>query len=396
MSVLQYLDACMEGHSGRETARVEDGAVRLIRRGAGMLTGAIGRWAGLGPYYAMFPMRFAVATVRYYSPAGGAVLDPFAGRGTSIYAAAATGRRGLGIEVHPAGWIYGETKLRPANLRSVLDRLAQIGAISESVPDTRLQRLSEFFHWCFCKEVLRFLLAARRELDWRSTRADRTLMAFILNYLHNSDDRGLSNQMHQAKSMAPDYSVEWWKSRGMTPIKKDPVFFLGPRIAWRYRHGAGVFKGVRIQHADAMRALPQLARTHARFDLLFTSPPYYNVANYHSDQWLRLWMLGGPCRPKKRSHISKGSFDNYSRYQQLLCSVFERAAPLLRRGAAVYVRTDAREQTLLATSDALKHAFPRKRIRIVEQPFEAETQTALFGDRKKKPGEVDLVISAVR
>jgi hypothetical protein len=33
------------------------------------------------------------------------------------------------------------------------------------------------------------------------------------------------------------------------------------------------------------------------FDLLFTSPPYYGVVTYHSDQWLRGWLLGGEPRP---------------------------------------------------------------------------------------------------
>src|SRR5258708_17934373 len=83
----------------------------LKRRGEGKLTGVLGRWAGLGPYYAMFPMEFALRTIQRYCPQGGRVLDPFAGRGTSIFAAAASGRSGTGIEVHPAGWLYGCVKL---------------------------------------------------------------------------------------------------------------------------------------------------------------------------------------------------------------------------------------------------------------------------------------------
>ncbi len=54
---------------------------------------ALGRWAPIGPYYAMFPLSFAFETVAHYCPVGGAVLDPFAGRGSSIYAAVTQGRR---------------------------------------------------------------------------------------------------------------------------------------------------------------------------------------------------------------------------------------------------------------------------------------------------------------
>ncbi len=36
----------------------------LKRKGEGKLTGFLGRWAGLGPYYAMFPMEFARTTIQ--------------------------------------------------------------------------------------------------------------------------------------------------------------------------------------------------------------------------------------------------------------------------------------------------------------------------------------------
>ena len=83
-------------------------------------------------------------------------------------------------------------------------------------------------------------------------------------------------------------------------------------------------------------------------------------------------------------------------YQNLLYGVFSRSARLLKPSAAVYVRTDAREFTLLATFNALQQAFPGRKIQVREQPFQGKTQTELFGDKGKKPGEVDLIISARR
>ncbi|OQY27559.1 MAG: hypothetical protein B6244_10290 [Candidatus Cloacimonetes bacterium 4572_55] len=38
-----------------------------------------------------------------------------------------------------------------------------------------------------------------------------------------------------------------------------------------------------------------------RFSLLFTSPPYYSVTDYYADQWLRLWLLGGPENPNRNT-----------------------------------------------------------------------------------------------
>ena len=71
---------------------------------------ATGRWSAVGPYYAMFPIEFAFDVVERHSQKGDWILDPFAGRYSSIYAAATQERYGLGLEIHPVGWVYGQAK----------------------------------------------------------------------------------------------------------------------------------------------------------------------------------------------------------------------------------------------------------------------------------------------
>jgi hypothetical protein len=341
-------------------------------------------------------MEFAVATITNYSRRGGWVLDPFAGRGTSIFAAAASGRNGTGIEIHPAGWLYGQVKLNPVPHAAVLLRLRQLTACAEKVRQKDISALPEFFHWCFAPGVLRFLIAARRELDWVSGPSDRTLMAFVLTYLHGAAERSLSNQMRQAKAMAPEYSVRWWKKRRLRPMEKDVQSFLEQRINWRYRDGAPAFCQSQVYRGDAAQILPELFDELVRYDMLFTSPPYFNVCNYHSDQWLRLWVLGGKTRPVRKADRSTGSFQSMPEYRALLIDVFSKAATLMKPGAAIYVRTDAREFTLATTEEALRNAFPGRHINWRNKPFMGHTQTKLYGDSEEKPGEVDLIISARR
>src|SRR5579885_1636321 len=84
------------------------------------------RWAGLGPYYAMFPFSFAKKVVEKYSEKRSLVLDPFAGRGSSVFASSVLGRKALGVEINPVGWLYGKTKLFPASENMVLKRLNEI------------------------------------------------------------------------------------------------------------------------------------------------------------------------------------------------------------------------------------------------------------------------------
>jgi hypothetical protein len=127
--------------------------------------------------------------------------------------------------------------------------------------------------------------------------------------------------------------------------------------------------------------------------MLFTSPPYFEVTNYFKDQWLRNWMLGGPNRPSSGSHPYMKRFDSKVRYKKLLEHAFASAAQTLHSNAVVLVRTDAREYTLETTKAVLADVFPDKFMRTYRAPLNDRlSQTALFGDKQKKPGEVDILL----
>ena len=361
---------------------------------------AVQRWQGIGPYYAMFPIRFANAVIEQYTVSGDTVLDPFAGRGTAVFSAAALGRQGLGIEISPVGWVYAKAKLYPAPLERVEKRLQEIADQSSSYAEQACS-LPKFFKMCFSPAVRRFLLAARAELDWRGCTCDRTLMALLLVYLHGKQGQALSNQMRQTKAMSPPYAVKWWAENGTKAPTVDAVEFMQQRIRWRYAKGvvtAGksqVFLGNSITRlALLQRRLSEQNVPRAR--LLLTSPPYYGVTNYHYDQWLRLWLLGsGPDAYIARGP-HRGRFTNQGEYCRLLQNVFCRAAAAVEDNATVYVRTSKDPFTKEATLDALRQAFPGKHLVKRCRPFRKPTQTHLFGDKSPKPGEVDIILTSPR
>ena len=203
--------------------------------GEGKYATAAARWSGVGPYYAMFPSAFADAVVAQYTSVGDTVLDPFAGRGTVVFSAAAQERIGIGIELNPVGWVYAQAKLRPATAAAVNTRLF---ALSREASRYRgaARQLPPFFSACYNDEVLQFLLAARK-LEWLNSIVDRTVMALLLVYLHGKRGSALSNQMRQAKSMSPAYAIRWWQKRAMKPPELDPVEFMLKRVTWRYAKG---------------------------------------------------------------------------------------------------------------------------------------------------------------
>lgn len=359
---------------------------------------AIGRWAGVGPYYAMFPNEFAFEVVEQFTEPGDWVLDPFAGRFSSSFAAVSQGRSALGIEINPVGWVYGETKLNPAPHALVESRLREIAERGRFFGERSLRVLPEFFHYCYSRPVLSFLLAARRHLDWKGETVDRTLMAILLIHLHAKLGSGLSNQMRQSKSMAPEYSVRWWKARNMSPPELDPLEFMLHKIRWRYDKGLPEVSGEsRTILGDSTQELEHvcndvLRKRIPRFRLLVTSPPYHSVTHYHYDQWLRLWMLGGPSWPSKVEDENRGRFGSRERYTKLLDSVFGQSAKAMCESATVYVRTDKRQFTLETTRAMLKRHFTGWDMCEIERPYRGKTQTTLFGDKSDKPGEVDIIL----
>lgn len=361
-------------------------------------TTAIGRWSGLGPYYAMFPVDFAFNVINENSKPGDSILDPFAGRASSIYAAATQQRKAYGIEINPVGWIYGQVKLSPAPKKKVIERIKTVGEAASAVKKRELESLPKFFAACYSPETLHYLLAARNSLRWKTSNVDRTLMALILVCLHGKRHNSLSNQMRQGKAMSPEYSIRWWKKHKLRPPDIEPVEFLVKKAEWRYAKGIPPMVDAKVKLGDSVEVLRNLAKKVVKgdqqpFKLLFTSPPYHLLVNYHRDQWLRLWMLGGLGYPTRTAMMWKAHSETENAYRDLLHTVFQRCAKVMAKSAVIYVRTDARPFTLKTTKDALLAAFPDKELKIKRRPFKKSTQTALFGDSSQKPGEIDIILS---
>ena len=358
------------------------------------------RWAGVGPYYAMFPTAFADAVIEEYTQPGEAVLDPFAGRGTAIFSAMTQHRPATGIEIHPLGFVYANAKLKTGERNAVVRRLEDIAEDASRYREAA-NALPTFFHCCYSGRVREFLLATRDNLDWRRKRTDRTLMALVLISLHGKIGRSLSNQMRQSTAMSPDYCVRWWREKQMSPPDVDPVAFMSKRIAWRYAHGRPQTGQATVLLGDSTQKLLGLAREvregkRAQAKLLLTSPPYHNVTNYYYDQWLRLWLLGGPERPGSRtSNRYGGKFSNRHQHRQLVDRVFAKLKPLLAADAVVYIRTDRRESTYQNTLDALTRHFPGKSITEILHPLNPDRQPKPYsrgGAPRQANCEVDLIL----
>ena len=310
------------------------------------------RWYGLGRYYAMFPAPFVTSAVDTFTDRGDVVMDPFSGRGNAPFLAAAMGRPSVAVDILPVAWLFTTAKLKPSqDADRVLARLQDMRRAVR--PQDRKSR-SRFETMAWAPAVRGILRAARRELDWKESRTDRTLMAIIALHMQDSAPNGLSNRLSPTVAHSPSYAVRWWTRRGLLhPPQTDPEAFLTDRIRRRYAFGIPDLAHSFTSLGDARKELETMPEHNVR--LLITSPPYHDVTDYWNDQWIRLWLLGADMR-KNWKRTQKHS--NLDAYRALVSDVFARTKRHVRKDGVVIVRCGDKPTTADTCKKALKSAWP--------------------------------------
>jgi hypothetical protein len=287
----------------------------------------------------MFPEAFVRRNVLAWSQRGDIVLDPFSGRGTTVFESLLNGRRSLGCDTNPVAFCLSKAKAESPTRDEVLDRLTELERRSPGPKPKSPEIDDEFFGLCFYETTLQQLLYLKKKLNWRGNRVDCFIAALALGCLHGESHRTelcFSNRMPRTISTKPAYSVRWWRAKKCLPPERDVFSILRTCAEFRYRSPRPPIKG-RVVEGDVRRASTLLRPYQDRVKLVITSPPYLDITDYHEDQWLRLWFLGGALKPRS----GQGKDDRHRRiesYWQFLCEAWNGIAPLLQTSAQMVVR----------------------------------------------------------
>ena len=314
------------------------------------------RWYGFGRYFAMFPPFFAYDAVSGLTRPGEGVLDPFCGRGNGSFVATVSGRPSLAVDVNPVAWLFTAVKMQPEPRPDrILERLEDLRR-ARRPSDGRAR--SEFERMAWAAPVRSMLWAARRELDWRGSITDRTLMGFLALHMQDKLGAGMSNSLWPTVACSPRYAVKWWKSRGLRePPEIDPVALLGDKVRRRYLYGTPKQAVGVARLGDSRRVLRR--RWRDRATLLMTSPPYCGVTDYWNDHWIRLWVLGySMTKDWGRSR----RFANLGEYRAMVVEVLMQCRRHLTSDATILIRSDARRHTWRACLNAMRTVWPEERV----------------------------------
>lgn len=242
----------------------------------------------------MFPLEFPLRVLQHRARKRDVVLDPFAGRGTTLYAGRLQGLEAFGIDSNPVAVAISRAKLSNTTPGRIVASARQI--LKES-PEPKDPPKGEFWKLAFESKVLRDLCKMREALiDNCSSDTRIALRAIILGSLHGPRGKQIqsyfSNQCPRTFAPKPAYATKYWQQHNLKPPSL-AVFDLIERRAlhcFGYEETRG--RGA-VMLGDSQNQ-GSFAGVTKRATWIVTSPPYYGMRTYLQDQWLRLWFLGGP------------------------------------------------------------------------------------------------------
>ncbi len=257
-------------------------------------TGKPTRLNGICPYFTMFPLDFPYDILGAQGAPGEWVLDPFCGRGTTLYAARLLGMPSVGIDSNPVAATISEAKLVSTTPDEILEAAHQVLEGVESPHDVPT---GEFWDWAFHPVVLDLLCRLREGLLSDCSSASRkALRAILMGALHGPRPKGrpayLSNQSPRTYAPKPRYAVGYWKSRNLAPERVEVLRIIEERAQRYYSEQVAATPGA-VVCGDSRERITLTRPDATAFKWVITSPPYYGLKTYRADQWLRLWFVGG-------------------------------------------------------------------------------------------------------
>ena len=343
------------------------------------------------PYYTMFPLEFPISVLKRFGKPRLRVLDPFCGRGTTIFAARLKGHQAYGIDSSPIAIAIARAKLADTCEDDVLS-LAE--TLLEQHADAPMPE-GEFWRWAYAPSTLRDVCALREGVQPLRSQSAAVLRAVCLGALHGPLTKSVatrsyfSNQMPRTFASKPDYSVRYWQAQDLKPVAVDVLQILETRVERlelealpRPRGASGVVT------ADARLARGYVSLP-ARIDLVITSPPYYGMRTYIADQWLRNWFLGGPATVPygEQNLLSHQSPDAFA---ESLSRVWDQIGDRLADGGRMHVRFGAIPSRKRDAKEIMKSSLEQSRIdwklcgvRKAESAASGKRQACHMGGRVK-------------
>jgi len=291
----------------------------------------------LHPYHGKFIPQLVEVLLERYVAAGGHVLDPFGGSGTTLVQALESGYDATGVDIAAFNCLLMRVKSAQYDL----------GELGQELRDVYLRIAS--------LEPRRGRVPRRRYLqDWYAPGAAAELFAFgdlIPEYRHADVLRVILSRAARSARRAAHFDLEaprepqrgeYWcykHRRTCRPVESASGFLRRytldtlARIE-EFAEVRDIEREATVVHGDSREAeLP------GPFDAVLTSPPYPGLIDYHEQHRYAYELLGLDDRREREIGAAESgtSLAAIEAYRAGIASVLARAASALRPGAPVLV-----------------------------------------------------------
>tara|TARA_R110002072_G_scaffold174303_8_gene329640 strand:- start:7871 stop:9112 length:1242 start_codon:yes stop_codon:yes gene_type:complete len=246
-------------------------------------------------YRACFKPSLPAFFIERLSKPGDLVLDPFMGRGTTALEASLRARVPCGNDVNPLSAMLVRPRLQPPTVTAVFERIDSLDLWWSGSID---QDLLVFFH----PETLRALYAMRayflrREESGELDAVDDWLRMVCVNRLTGHSNGFFSvYTLPPNQATSPDGQRKINQKRGQVPPERDVAAILKKKSQALLRDVRPLMDDQQ-QHAKGAVLMTGMASSMSELQdrsvqLVVTSPPFLDVVQYASDNWLRCWFCG--------------------------------------------------------------------------------------------------------
>ena len=247
-------------------------------------------------YRACFKPQLVDFFVQRLTAPGALVYDPFMGRGTTVVEAALLGRAVAGCDVNPLSKILAKPRLNPPKWKEVSERLRSLDL---SVADECRDDLTVFFH----PDTLNRICALRSYLHRLRAKGTMDAMDEWIEMVAVNRLTGHSRGFFSVYTLPPNQAVSIEAQRKINarrdqlPAARDVAGLIIKKSKSLLRDCEQSVRRQLQAHADRTQLLTQASSSTPEIkscsvSLVVTSPPFLDVVDYASDNWLRCWFCG--------------------------------------------------------------------------------------------------------
>ncbi len=285
-------------------------------------------------YRACFKPQLPRFFIERLTQPGDIVYDPFMGRGTTPLEAALLERVPYGNDANPLSITMVRPRLNPPALDQVEGRLRQISLNDPAdTPDDMLA----FYH----HETLRGISSLKKYLLGKRTSGDADSVDDWIALVALNRLTGHSNGFFSVYTLPPNQAtspkaqLRINQRRNQVPPKRD----IAKIILKKTRQLLGDVTAATRETLAKVRGHAKLMTCPANatielpnnsISLVVTSPPFLNIVQYATDNWLRCWFLGIDAKAVKLTVPGK-----LNRWQEEMSSVFRELYRVVKPGGHI-------------------------------------------------------------